>query len=426
MTVVLHVAGDWGSGEQGSGDWDAEARAAALQFVRATPEHEHHLLRGTGRAGLAAAGLGAEDVRGFSSVGVLPAGAASWRAIRDAADAVAADVVHAHSAGAGLAARIVLGDRSTRHRAGRHLVYSPHCFGFERLDLSAARRFASRLAERLLVRGADTVVACSPAETVAARRLGAHRVTHVPVVARVPALAMLEHRQPGRIVAVGRVGARRDPDFFRATIRLLRQIRRSGIDARWIGEVDDRLAAQRLERVGVPVTGWMSSFDALRALGSAGVYLHTARWGAQPLDILAAVELGVPVLARDVPALHGLNATPGLTTPARLAAAAAELLAGGDLARHANLAAWQRRLATCTPPNQSRGLAAAYRPLGAATGFAPVPAELGELSLAAADLQFDPPLGAPFEPPTEAPWVHGPPVLPDPPAHGPRPDETPW
>ena len=39
-TVVLHVAESWGAG----------VRAAVLQFVAATPDIEHHLLRGAKRA----------------------------------------------------------------------------------------------------------------------------------------------------------------------------------------------------------------------------------------------------------------------------------------------------------------------------------------------------------------------------------------
>lgn len=342
MSVVLHVVESWGAG----------VRSAVLQFVSATPEHEHHLLRGVRRAEFAS-----DDEQRFASVGVLPAGPlGARRAILRGVAAVRPDVVHAHSSYAGFFVRTAL-----RRSARRQLVYSPHCFAFERRDLAPPVRAAIRVVEGLLARNTDTIAACSPGEARTASRLRARRVVYVPNVATIPALAMLEHRDPNRVVAVGRIGAQKDPDFFRAAVLHLRRNGHPDLDARWIGDGDDRIARTRLDRAGIPVSGWLSSFDAHRALGQAGVYLHTARWEGFPVSILEAIELGIPVIAREVPTMAGAIATPGITTPEQMAAAAEELLHGGETARHANLAAWQRRLAQNTPDRQARALDAAYR-----------------------------------------------------------------
>ena len=249
-----------------------------------------------------------------------------------------------------------------RTRADRRLVYSPHCFAFERRDLSPVIRMLVRAAERMLARNTDAFAVCSPAEARAAVKLSRRgaRVIHVPNLARVPALAMLEHRDPHRVVTVGRIGAQKDPDFYREAVLHLRRNGRPGVDARWIGDGDDRVARARLERSGIPVSGWLSSFDAACALGGAGAYLHTARWEGFPIAILEALELGVPVIARDVPALAGATATRGIRTPVDMAVAAAELLRGGEAARQRNLAAWQRVLAANTAERQSATLRAAY------------------------------------------------------------------
>ncbi|MEO8093705.1 MAG: glycosyltransferase [Pseudolysinimonas sp.] len=342
MTVVLHVVESWSAG----------VRSAVLQFVAATPEVEHHLLRGVKRSEFAA-----DDEHGFASVGVLPTGVlAARRAIRRGVAAVGPDVVHAHSSYAGVFVRTTL-----RRDADRRIVYSPHCFAFERRDVAAPVRLVIRMLEHLLARNTDTIAACSPGEARVASRLRAGRVIYVPNVASVPALAMLEHRDPNRVVAVGRIGAQKDPDFFRAAVLHLRRNGHPDLDARWIGDGDDRIARLRLERAGIPTSGWLSSFDAHKALGQAGVYLHTARWEGFPVSILEAIELGIPVIAREVPTMVGAIATPGITTPQQMAAAAEELLHGGDAARHANLAAWQRRLAANTPERQRSALDAAYR-----------------------------------------------------------------
>jgi len=342
MTVVLHVVESWGAG----------VRSAVLQFVAATPELEHHLLRGVRRAEFAS-----EDEQRFASVGVLPRGwIAARRAITRGVRDVRPDAVHAHSSFAGVFVRTTLRRSSTRQ-----IVYSPHCFGFERRDVAPPVRLAIRLIERLLARNTDTIAACSPHEARTASRLRARRVVYVPNVATIPALAMLEHRDPNRVVAVGRIGAQKDPDFFRAAVMHLRRGGHPGLDARWIGDGDDRIARLRLERAGIPTTGWLSTFEAHKALGQAGVYLHTARWEGFPVSILEAIELGIPVIAREVPTMAGAIATPGITTPEQMAAATDELLHGGETARHANLAAWQRRLAENAPERQARALAAAYR-----------------------------------------------------------------
>ena len=344
MAIILHVAESWGAG----------VRSAVLQFVAATPEHEHHLLRGVKRSEFATDGE-----HGFASVGILPRGpVAAARAIRRTVGAVSPDVVHAHSSFAGLSVRTTL-----RNRPERRLVYSPHCFAFERRDLSWPVRVAARMVEHLLARNTGTIAACSPGEAHSASRMKASRVVYVPNVARVPALAMLEHRDGNRVVGVGRIGAQKDPDFFTAAVLHLRRSGRPDLDARWIGDGDDRAARLRLERAGIPASGWLSSFDAQKALGQAGVYLHTARWEGFPVSILEAIELGIPVVAREVPTLAGAIATPGITTPEQMAQAADQLLAGGDTARHANLAAWHRRLAHNTPERQALALEAAYRPI---------------------------------------------------------------
>jgi len=334
--VVLHVAESWGAG----------VRAAVLQFVAATPEVEHHLLRGVTRAEFSDDG---EAI--FASVGVLPHGAlAAHRAIRRAVRNVQPDVVHAHSSFAGLFVRTAI-----RNTPLRRIAYSPHCFAFERRDTSTLKRAVIRRVEAALARNTDTIAACSAAEAITAGHLRARRVVLVPNVSRIPALAMLERRHHLRVVAVGRIGAQKDPDFFRETIDLL-QARNPLITARWIGDGDDHGARHRLEAAGIHTTGWLPSFDTHRTLGAAGVYLHTARWEGFPVSILEAVELGIPVIAREVPTLQGAIATPGITTPDQMAAAADELIAGGEDARQRNLDAWRELLAENTTEHQARAL----------------------------------------------------------------------
>lgn len=326
--------------------WTETTGAAVLQLVAAAPGREHHLLCGT------AAGTGLPPGHGFATVGILPGPrSAQRRALRARVSGLCPDVVHAHGLGAGRLAGSALG--------GRRVVYSPHGFAYERGGGAVARARA-RIAERRAVRRAAVVVTCAPRESRDAVALGGRSVVQVPAAPRIPALAMFETRVPGRVVGIGRIDAQHDPDFFRTVVLALRRGGHPGLDARWLGEPDDRIASLRLERAGIAVSGWLSPVDLLTALGAAGVYVHTARWDGMPATIADAVELGIPVIARDVPTLAGATATPRLRSPGELAAAVEELLAGGEAARDANLEAWRRVLGPVTPRRQELAIEEAY------------------------------------------------------------------
>lgn len=334
--VVLHVVESWGAG----------VRAAVIRYATATPAYEHHVLRGTGRSEFASDG---EHV--FAGVRDLPAGAlGARRAILAADRELRPAIVHAHSSYAGLFVRTAL-----RTSARRRIVYSPHCFAFERRDLSPLVRGGVRVVERVLAGNTDTIAACSRAELATASRLGT-RAVYVP---NVPATGSPAAVIPTEgIVAVGRIGAQKGPGFYSAVVDLLRR-RRPGLDAQWVGGGAEQ-DARALDHAGIRVTGWLGSAAARAAVAGAAAYVHTAEWEGFPIAILEAVELGVPVVAREVPTLRGAIATPGLTTPAAVAAAVDELLAGGPVARERNLAAWRAVLAENTAEQQSAALRGLY------------------------------------------------------------------
>ena len=330
---MLHVVESWGAG----------VRAATLRYAAATPEYEHHVLRGTGRSEFASDG---EHV--FTSVRDLPAGAlAARRAIRAAARELHPSIVHAHSSYAGVFVRSTL-----RSRPDQRIVYSPHCFAFERRDLPPVVRAAVRGVEFVLAGNTDTIAACSRAELATASRFGA-RAAYVPNVPSTRSPAAVTPTEG--VVAVGRIGAQKGPDFFREVVSRLRNT----ATATWVGDGDDPDARAHLEAAGIRVTGWLPSAAAHFTVAGAAAYVHTAQWEGFPIAILEAIELGVPVVAREVPTLRGAIATPGLTTPAQVAAAVDDLLAGGPVARERNLSAWRELLAG----NSAREQASALRQL---------------------------------------------------------------
>ncbi|CAN5346637.1 hypothetical protein BH09ACT5_BH09ACT5_20350 [soil metagenome] len=243
-----------------------------------------------------------------------------------------------------------------RSTPSRRIVYSPHCFAFERRDLPPLVRLAARGVELLLAGNTDTIAACSRAELATASRLGARSVLvpNVPSVGSPAAATSTEG-----VVAVGRISAQKDPAFFSAVVERLRA-RRPALTATWVGGGDEPDASADLERGGIRVTGWVPTAAVHFTVAGAAAYVHTAAWEGFPIAILEAVELGVPVVAREVPTLRGAIATPGLTTPAAVAAAVDALLAGGAAAREQNLADWRALLAENTAEHQAAALRGLY------------------------------------------------------------------
>jgi glycosyltransferase involved in cell wall biosynthesis len=304
--IILHVTEAMGGGVEASiGD-----------YMRNAPFAEHHLLatvRTEDQIGASVSDLAA-------SVENLPRGVtAAVVAIRSAYRRLHPDFVHLHSSFAGMFGRICL---LPRHK----IIYTPHCFGFERLDVSPIHRALFRMGEEVLSFGCGTVAGVSPRECDLARRMFATmRVHSIPNVGCVP--KALCGNQPRalpcgtiRVAMVGRLTPQKDPGFFMETARALGDhIER--FDLRWLGGGDDTLT-HALENVGVSVSGWLQRNDLLMELVGCDAYFHCAAWEGAPISLLEAAGLGLPIVVRDIPAIRSL----GLEGPASPSEAAAELM----------------------------------------------------------------------------------------------------
>jgi glycosyltransferase involved in cell wall biosynthesis len=105
-------------------------------------------------------------------------------------------------------------------------------------------------------------------------------------------------------VGGGRIGPQKDADYFLDCADLLLD---SGIDCElvWIGGGADE-DEQKLRNARIRVTGWLDRREVLAELVNADVYLHTAAWEGFPVAILEAASLGLPVVARSIPAFEGV------------------------------------------------------------------------------------------------------------------------
>lgn len=232
-----------------------------------------------------------------------------WRAIGSAVEEARPDIVHLHSSLAGGVGRLRLGLGNKPI-----IVYSPHCFAFERRDISNLKRWAYRSAESLLARRTAAFICVSPHEAGLAKRLGSKAdVIHVlnsfsgqrqtPVGAAIAA-ASATPTDRMRIVTVGRVAPQKDPDMF---VRIVSMLRATGdVEATWVGD-GAATAREGLELSGVAVTGWLPVQQVPAAIWGHTVYLHTAGWeAALPIAAIDAMDSGLPLVMRRNPAYRSM------------------------------------------------------------------------------------------------------------------------
>jgi glycosyltransferase involved in cell wall biosynthesis len=304
---VLHVAEALSSGI-----------ATALEdYIRSTPGHAHTVLGY--RRPEAQTGDGLERLA--TRLLLLPKDRmAQIRAVRRWVRELRPDVIHAHSTYAGLYVRLFV------RAPAATLIYTPHAYPFERRDIPAALRGVYWLIEALLSLRGGCVAAVGPREVELAGRLpGKQVVVHLPYVAGTvppaPPASVQDRSGEGelRLAMLGRISPQKGPDFFRRAVELSQA---SALPLRWIwiggGEAADERA---LREAGAEVTGWLSRSQALGWLAAADVYVHTAAWEGLPLSMLEAAALGLPIVARRIPALESLGLPLLCDSPEALVAA---------------------------------------------------------------------------------------------------------
>jgi glycosyltransferase involved in cell wall biosynthesis len=298
MTRVLHVAESFASG----------VASAILDYAGNTPSIEHHLLYATRQD----APIATEAVQSFATSVRLPDGHHRRIAsVRKRALSIGADVIHAHSSFAGIYARL-----AAVTMPGVKVVYTPHCFAFERLDTSRAARAAIYVIEKALSLRTDVVAGCSEREVELARGLNP-RVPAVYLPNALPSYgppAAIATKPRLKIAAAGRMGPQKDPEFFaQIASAALREM--DDVDFVWLGGGTDIQTAQ-LSSDGITVTGWLTREEVLEQLRTCDVYVHTARWEGYPLGILEATAAGVPTIVRTTDSTKHFPASTRFASPA--------------------------------------------------------------------------------------------------------------
>ena len=217
------------------------------------------------------------------------------RQIRRLIKTFAPDIVHLQSSFAGFVGAAAV-------PAGMPTVYTPQGYSFAMASIPPARRLAYRMVEAVVARRVDVVGACSYAEALQARTVGAKRVVVVengiPELDPSPIAEPRPHeRLANRVIAVGRAGDQRRPEACARILSSLGDV----ADVAWIGDGKPGSSGLRaLDEAGIPVSGWLDRSAIMAELERATVYLHWTGWDGLPLSILEALAHDVIVIASDI------------------------------------------------------------------------------------------------------------------------------
>ncbi|MFD9439414.1 glycosyltransferase [Streptomyces sp. NPDC060006] len=258
------------------------------------------------------------------------------RALRQIVREVRPDVVHAHSAKAGLAARLAL-------RGQVPTVFQPHAWSFE--AVGGITGMVALNWERLGVRWASRVVCVSEAERRTGQRSGVRGRWSVipngidltgfhpaPVDTVRAAIPLLEGVDPAAplVVCVGRLCRQKGQDVL---LEAWREVTRRVPDARLVlvGDGPDARALRAAAPASVLFAGAVT--DAVPWYQAADLVVLPSRWEGMALAPLEAMACGRPVVITDVdgareslPPGQGPRCLVPPERPDALAAAVAELL----------------------------------------------------------------------------------------------------
>lgn len=290
LVHVVHVTEAFGGGIQ----------TAVAQYIENSPGAKHTIIARS------RPGHNVGEMSQLASVELLTAGNSGLeflaRAPRMARQA-RPDVVHLHSSVAGVL-------RLHPNLRGTHIVYTPHCYAFERLDQPTYRRWLYRWFESLCGITRHTIAGVSEYEVSVARTISA-RASFALLPNVIPTASDVGRAVPasGRsiVLSVGRICAQKGPEVFADAYRAFQRVGGpNDVEWVWAGDGDPELRAE-LKSAGVTVTGWLSNATVRALLHRASLYVHTARWEGSPIAPLEASALGVPVFMQRTRTTAGLG-----------------------------------------------------------------------------------------------------------------------
>ncbi|GHT82437.1 glycosyl transferase [Actinomycetota bacterium] len=294
ISKVLHITESFGAG----------VSCAIESYVTSTSSNKHYLLYSNSR------GQESEPKPNyFLNTYRLPRNPllAYWK-IRRVVNVLRPDVVHIHSSFAGVYARIrkLKFGKTCSKCAGNgkkyqpKIVYSPHCYAFERRDIGRFKRTLYYAIEKLLSPKVDVYACCSYRELELSHRINKKkRALFIPNLSELEAI-MHNSTKNAVVVTIGRVSPQKNPKLFNEIATNLPKYK-----FLWVGDGKEEHKAELISS-NIKVTGWLDLDRISHILQDSTVYLHTASWEGFPIAILDAQSAGLPIIASDADYLQNM------------------------------------------------------------------------------------------------------------------------
>jgi glycosyltransferase involved in cell wall biosynthesis len=213
------------------------------------------------------------------------------------------DLLHAHSAVAGVAARIA--GRLCR----KPVVYTVHGFAFKP-EVPWPRRAVAWCCEWLLARWTRHMVCVSAHELHLAQGLPvpAGRLTLVPNALEDDGCRARPALEPLRIAMVARLAAPKRPDLLLRALARLRDALGHEVEASLIGDGPDRVALQALAaRLGLRQAHFAGDVDDVpQRLARHGFCVLLSDHEGLPISVIEAMRAGLPIVASQLPGVDEL------------------------------------------------------------------------------------------------------------------------
>ncbi|MFT4152446.1 glycosyltransferase [Parafilimonas sp.] len=201
------------------------------------------------------------------------------------------DIIHLHSAKAGILGRIAA--RQTNHKK---VIYTPHGASFLRKDVPALARAAFAAVEKAASIFPARVVGVSRSEADAYKQIGI-RASYVNNGKSFPQSP--PKKAPGNtftVVTTARAMRQKNPALFNTIASAFTDNDR--IKFVWIGDGGERYM---LSSPNITITGWLEKTEVEKKLLAGDLYISTALWEGLSYAVLEAMSMRLPLLLTGCP-----------------------------------------------------------------------------------------------------------------------------
>lgn len=248
------------------------------------------------------------------------------------------DIVHLHSTFAGFYGRILgckIKTGCAKCESGVKIkrfkiVYSPHCYAFERKDINRILKLLFFFTEKILSIKTAGYALCSKREESLTRSKIASFSKNIKIIPNVfnsasrintdshhlqstKNLSVLDSIEQDDIVIAmcGRISKQKNPLLFIEIKNELQKISQSKYKFVWIGGEIHKMKnfLNLLIQNDIIITNWLEPLEIDRMFKRINIYLHTALWEGFPISILQANSFQIPIIAYKQSYLEGYPET---------------------------------------------------------------------------------------------------------------------